>query len=303
MSVHMQYAPYKLRGGWDGQADALADTSCARSKTHAPGITALVEHRQVIHAARPRADVRPDRRPHPSRRAGARSALHDAPDARLGRLFDADSQACILCGSGTHPGNGLTGGSGANAARAHPESVSARFRTRSLTPTGPGGLTVMKFLTRSAAALLAVVTLSAVRARPPSTCSAAGPAIPSKPDDKTILHVLNRIGFGARPGDVDRVRQIGLAAYIDEQLHPERMPDAAHGGAARRLRDADAEQPRRSPRTTTCRRRWRGARRSSRTRTRTAAQDAAMDPADAGEAAHAGADGDGAQAARSRRSS
>ena len=52
-------------------------------------------------------------------------------------------------------------------------------------------------------------------------------AVPSKPDDRTIAHVLNRAGFGARPGDVARVRQIGLAAYIDQQLHPERIPDGA----------------------------------------------------------------------------
>jgi uncharacterized protein (DUF1800 family) len=50
-------------------------------------------------------------------------------------------------------------------------------------------------------------------------------AVPAKPDDRTILHVLNRIGFGPRPGDLDRVRQMGLAAYIDQQLHPERLPD------------------------------------------------------------------------------
>jgi uncharacterized protein (DUF1800 family) len=53
-----------------------------------------------------------------------------------------------------------------------------------------------------------------------------GSAVPAKPDDATILHVLNRVGFGARPGDVERVRQLGLAAYIDEQLHPERIADA-----------------------------------------------------------------------------
>ena len=76
----------------------------------------------------------------------------------------------------------------------------------------------MKFLTRAAATLAAVATLSA---------AAPGSAVPSKPDDKTILHVLNRIGFGARPGDVDRVRQIGLAKYIDDQLHPERVPNDA----------------------------------------------------------------------------
>ena len=82
----------------------------------------------------------------------------------------------------------------------------------------------MTFLTRSAVAFLALVTLSAAGPGP-STLLGAGPAIPSKPDDKTILHVLNRIGFGARPGDVERVRQIGLAAYIDQQLSPERVPD------------------------------------------------------------------------------
>src|SRR3954465_9995371 len=58
---------------------------------------------------------------------------------------------------------------------------------------------------------------------------AAGPgsAVPEKPDDKTILHVLNRTGYGARPGDIERVREKGLAAYIDQQLHPERIADAA----------------------------------------------------------------------------
>ena len=44
-------------------------------------------------------------------------------------------------------------------------------------------------------------------------------------DDKTIVSVLNRIGFGARPGDVERVRKIGLERYIDEQLHPSRISD------------------------------------------------------------------------------
>jgi uncharacterized protein (DUF1800 family) len=38
--------------------------------------------------------------------------------------------------------------------------------------------------------------------------------------------VLNRIGYGARAGDVDRVRQLGLAAFIEQQLHPERVADA-----------------------------------------------------------------------------
>src|SRR3954468_11018321 len=76
----------------------------------------------------------------------------------------------------------------------------------------------MKFLTRSAAVLVAVATLSA---------AGPGSAVPAKPDDKTILHVLNPVGFGPRPGDVERVRAIGLSKYIDEQLTPERIPDSA----------------------------------------------------------------------------
>src|SRR5689334_2402574 len=46
-------------------------------------------------------------------------------------------------------------------------------------------------------------------------------------DDQAIVHVLNRIGFGPRPGDLERVRQIGVRAYIDQQLHPERIADDA----------------------------------------------------------------------------
>ena len=40
------------------------------------------------------------------------------------------------------------------------------------------------------------------------------------------LHALNRLAFGPRPGDVDRVAQMGVGAYILEQLYPERIPDA-----------------------------------------------------------------------------
>jgi len=53
----------------------------------------------------------------------------------------------------------------------------------------------------------------------------SGSAVPARPDDKTIVHVLNRTGFGPRPGDIERVRTIGLGAYLDQQLHPERIAD------------------------------------------------------------------------------
>ena len=57
------------------------------------------------------------------------------------------------------------------------------------------------------------------------SAGASGSAVPSKPDEATILHVLNRLGFGARPGDVERVRAMGLAAYIDRQLRPGQLDD------------------------------------------------------------------------------
>src|ERR1700712_1111261 len=37
------------------------------------------------------------------------------------------------------------------------------------------------------------------------------------------LHVLNRLGFGPMPGDLDRVTRMGAPAWIAEQLHPERL--------------------------------------------------------------------------------
>jgi uncharacterized protein (DUF1800 family) len=46
-------------------------------------------------------------------------------------------------------------------------------------------------------------------------------------EDEAILHALNRLGYGPRPGDMDRVRKIGLEKWIDLQLHPESLADSA----------------------------------------------------------------------------
>jgi uncharacterized protein (DUF1800 family) len=51
--------------------------------------------------------------------------------------------------------------------------------------------------------------------------------VPANPDDRAIVHVLNRLGFGPGPGGVDEVRAMGLAAWIETQLHPERIADNA----------------------------------------------------------------------------
>jgi uncharacterized protein (DUF1800 family) len=50
---------------------------------------------------------------------------------------------------------------------------------------------------------------------------------PESRDEATITHVLNRLTFGAPPGVADQVRATGLASWIDQQLHPERIEDRA----------------------------------------------------------------------------
>ena len=62
------------------------------------------------------------------------------------------------------------------------------------------------------AILVAGLSLTALAEQPRS-------AVPVRPDDQTIVHVLNRVGFGPRRGDVQSVRRIGLQAYIEQQLN------------------------------------------------------------------------------------
>lgn len=47
------------------------------------------------------------------------------------------------------------------------------------------------------------------------------------PADQQIIQALNRLTFGARPGEAQKVRAIGLDNWIDQQLHPEKINDDA----------------------------------------------------------------------------
>jgi uncharacterized protein (DUF1800 family) len=75
----------------------------------------------------------------------------------------------------------------------------------------------------SAAALVAGDKSS--KSKHPNASSSAAPM--QMEDDKRIVHTLNRFTFGARPGDVERVRAMGLDKWFDEQLHPEKIDDSA----------------------------------------------------------------------------
>jgi uncharacterized protein (DUF1800 family) len=76
-----------------------------------------------------------------------------------------------------------------------------------------------------AIACLVLILLLGACASNPRTVS-----LPHRVQDKDpqiIVHVLNRLGFGPRPGDVPRVAAMGVRAYIEQQLHPGTLPDAA----------------------------------------------------------------------------
>jgi uncharacterized protein (DUF1800 family) len=63
--------------------------------------------------------------------------------------------------------------------------------------------------------------------KPKQDSSLRGLPITELSSDEAILHALNRLAYGPRPGDVERVRQMGLAKWIEEQLNPSSIEDKA----------------------------------------------------------------------------
>jgi uncharacterized protein (DUF1800 family) len=54
-----------------------------------------------------------------------------------------------------------------------------------------------------------------------------GSAVVETDQQKRALHALNRLAFGPRPGDVERVAAMGVDKWIDQQLHPDKIDDHA----------------------------------------------------------------------------
>jgi phytoene dehydrogenase-like protein len=116
MSIYMQYAPYKLKGDWEEQRKALGQTVVQTLAQYAPDLPEMILTHQIITPL----------------------DLEEVYGLTGGQIFHGDLALdqfftmrplldwakyktpidnLYLCGSGTHPGAGLTGGSGANAAR------------------------------------------------------------------------------------------------------------------------------------------------------------------------------------------
>jgi Protein of unknown function (DUF1800) len=81
------------------------------------------------------------------------------------------------------------------------------------------------FLGVAILAILATVSAPAIYAKKKKPAAAVAPSVPQISPDQKVLHVLNRLSFGPRPGDVEMVRQMGVAKYIDLQLHPEQITE------------------------------------------------------------------------------
>ena len=116
MSVIAQYAPFAVTDGWEGQRKAFGDAVISVLESVAPGIRKLVSHRQVL--------VPPDLEEQFGLTGG--HPLH--AEAGLDQFFvwrpllgharyRIALERLYLCGSGAHPGGGITGAPGQNAAR------------------------------------------------------------------------------------------------------------------------------------------------------------------------------------------
>jgi uncharacterized protein (DUF1800 family) len=85
---------------------------------------------------------------------------------------------------------------------------------------------------RSAASTLAIAGFATLLA---SAATSSGKDKPVLTEREKAIHVLNRLGFGPRPGDVERVLAMGVSAYIDQQLRPEDISDAAASASLKRF--------------------------------------------------------------------
>ena len=78
------------------------------------------------------------------------------------------------------------------------------------------------------AALLAVTPLGASAQSSAAKKTVVASDVRELPADQQIIQALNRLTFGPRPGDVLKVRAIGLDKWIDQQLHPDKIDDRAN---------------------------------------------------------------------------
>jgi phytoene dehydrogenase-like protein len=116
MSVTAQYAPYRVRGGWDAARDAFADRVVDTLAQYAPDVKSLIAAREIMTPA----DLESVHGLTGGHIFHGELALDQLFTMRplLGwARYRTPIEGLYLCGAGTHPGYGVSGRSGANAAR------------------------------------------------------------------------------------------------------------------------------------------------------------------------------------------
>jgi len=117
MSIYMQYAPYKLKtGDWESQRTALGETVVKTVTQYAPNLPQTILRRQII-TPRDLEETYGLTGGHIFHGELALDQFFTMRPLLDWARYQTPIERLYLCGSGTHPGTGLTGGSGANAAR------------------------------------------------------------------------------------------------------------------------------------------------------------------------------------------
>jgi phytoene dehydrogenase-like protein len=117
MSVLVQWAPYRLEDGtWDQRRDELGDLVLKRLDEVAPGLSGMVTERQVLTPV----DLERDyglTEGHPMHGELSLDQFFAWRPMFGYARYRMPVRGLYLCGAGAHPGGGITGGPGANAAR------------------------------------------------------------------------------------------------------------------------------------------------------------------------------------------
>ena len=117
MSIYVQYTPYSLRsGGWDDHREEVGDVVLSSLEEYAPGLSSAVVHRQVL------TPLDLERTygltgGHPSHGEPSLNQLFTMRPLLGWARYRGPLAGLYLCGAGAHPGGGVTGAPGANAAR------------------------------------------------------------------------------------------------------------------------------------------------------------------------------------------
>jgi phytoene dehydrogenase-like protein len=117
LSAYVQFTPYRLKtGDWKAGAEEVVEAVLGALEEYAPGLRGLVAGRQVLTPKDLEATYGMTGG-HPSHGEPSLDQLFVArPLLGWGR-YRTPVGGLYLCGAGTHPGGGVTGGPGANTAR------------------------------------------------------------------------------------------------------------------------------------------------------------------------------------------